>query len=272
MTDLPTPPDGSSAVQTRSFATVRSIAALILREMATSYGRDPGGYIWAVLQPMAAVGVMILIFKSGLRMRNPPLGTDFGIFFATGMVPFMAWGDISRKLGSALTYSKALLVYPSVTLFDALAARFLLNFLTQLLVAYVVFTFFLVVFDTGTTLHLPGVALAYAMAMAFAVGIGTVNAFLTGLFPVWRQIWSILTRPLMIISGVIFLIDDVPQPFRDWLWWNPLVHVVGQMRKSFYPQYDALYLSPTYVFLLSSILIVLGLLFLDRYKLRILHL
>ncbi|MEL6475009.1 MAG: sugar ABC transporter permease, partial [Pseudomonadota bacterium] len=35
--------------QRRRFASLRSIIALMLREMATSYGRSPGGYLWAVL-------------------------------------------------------------------------------------------------------------------------------------------------------------------------------------------------------------------------------
>ena len=49
--DTPTvrPPLGAAAKAGRSFASLRSILALMLREMSTRYGRTPGGYIWAIV-------------------------------------------------------------------------------------------------------------------------------------------------------------------------------------------------------------------------------
>ena len=268
----PTAPTGTRIVsRTRSFAAFRSIAALMMREMATEHGRNPGGYIWAILQPLAGVVVMVMIFQYGLRVREPRLGSNFAIYFATGMIPFMAWRDISQKLTTALRYSSAFLAYPSVTLVDALAARFILNFLTHLMVGYIVFAVLLSVFDTGTSLDLPGLAQACAMIVVLGIGIGIMNSFITGVFPLWTQAWTIITRPLFLISGVFFLIDDMPQPIRDLLWWNPLAHAIGQMRRGFYPQYDASWISPFYVFSIGLILTLIGLLLLDHYKSRILH-
>ena len=271
MTNQSAPTESRTASRTRSFAAFRSIAALIMREMATEHGRNPGGYIWAILQPLAGVAVMVMIFQFGLRVREPRLGSNFAIYFATGMIPFMAWRDISQKLTTALRYSSAFLAYPSVTLVDALAARFTLNFLTHLMVGYIVFAFMLSFFETGTSPQLPGIALAYAMMMVLGIGVGIMNSFITGVFPLWTQAWNIITRPLFLISGVFFLIDDMPAPVRDLLWWNPLAHAIGQMRKAFYPQYDALWVSPFYVFTVGLVLTLFGLLLLDHYKSRILH-
>ena len=46
------PPTKPDLPTNRRFASFRAIGALILREMATSYGRSPGGYIWAILEPV----------------------------------------------------------------------------------------------------------------------------------------------------------------------------------------------------------------------------
>ena len=265
-------PGGFRAVsRTRSFAAFRSVAALMMREMATEHGRNPGGYIWAVLQPLAGIAVMVLIFQFGLRVRAPSLGTNFGLYFAAGMVPFMAWRQISQQLSTALRYSSAFLAYPPVTLVDALAARFILNSFTHILVGYIVFSYFLLFYDTGAHLQLPGLAMACAMFMILSLGIGVMNAFLTGIFPVWNQAWSIITRPLFLISGVFFLFEEMPPLIRDIIWWNPLTHAIGQMRKALYPQYDAIWVSPFYVFSTGLILTLFGLLLLEQYKFRILH-
>jgi hypothetical protein len=53
----------------RFLASFRTITALILREMATTYGRSPGGYLWAVLEPVAGVALLSLVFS--LALRNP---------------------------------------------------------------------------------------------------------------------------------------------------------------------------------------------------------
>ena len=54
----------------RSFASMRTISALVLREMSTRYGRTPGGYIWSLLEPIAAILFLSLGFS--LVIRTPP--------------------------------------------------------------------------------------------------------------------------------------------------------------------------------------------------------
>lgn len=265
------PPGNRTVPRNRRFAALRSIIALMMREMATEHGRNPGGYIWAVLQPLAGIMIMVLLFQIGLRVRSPSLGSSFGLFFASGMVPFMAWRQVSQQMSTALRYSSAFLAYPPVTLVDALAARFILNSFTHLLVGYILYAFFLSFYDTGAYLNLPGMALGCAMFMVLILGVGIMNAFLTGVFPVWNQAWTVITRPLFLISGVFFLYEDMPLPIRDWLWWNPLTHAIGQIRKATYHQYDALWVSPFYVFTIGLVLTLFGLLLLEQYKFRILH-
>lgn len=110
-----------------------------------------------------------------------------------------------------------------------------------------------------------GIALALVMAFAFGAAVGAMNCFLNAAFPWWVQVWAILNRPLFLVSCVIFIFDAIPQPFRDYLWWNPLVHIIGQMRKSFYPSYAGDYVSAAYVLGVSLFLYALGLALLIRY-------
>lgn len=266
---LPSKPPKAIGSQQRRFATLRSVAALIMREMSATYGRSPGGYLWAILEPIGGVALLSIVFSLGFR--SPPLGTNFAIFYATGVLPFLMFMDISNKTSRAIHFSRNLLVYPSVTLADALMARIILNTLTQLTVNYIVITGILLLFETRTSLDLPQIALCYAMIFVLSVGVGIMNCLLIGLFPAWSQIWSILTRPLLLVSGVIFLYDRVPEPYRSYLWYNPLVHIVGQMRSAFYPYYQAEYVVVGYTFGFGMVLAALGLVFLNRYSRDILH-
>lgn len=247
----------------RRFPGARTVFALMLREMATTYGRSPGGYIWAILEPAAGILLLTLVFS--VAFRTPPLGVNFPIFYATGLVPFMLYMHVSSKMAAALLFSKPLLAYPTVTFVDALMARFLVNLMTQLLVAYVIYAFIMLVFETRTIISLPDILLSFAMVAVLSGGIGVMNCFLFVRVPVWQQVWSIVNRPLFIISGIFFTFETIPQPYRDYLWYNPLIHVVGVSRSGFYSSYQADYASPLFVFGLGLGLTLLGLILLKRY-------
>lgn len=263
MSDIPTDRPLKRIHDRPRLLTFRVITALILREMSSTHGRSVGGYLWLVLEPVLGIALLTAIFAYGFR--TPSLGTNFPIFFATGLLPFMFFTTVAGNVASALNYSRALLGYPRVTYIDAIVARAILSGLTQLLVAFLLLSAIVIYFDTRTVFLLQHAALTYAMALALALGIGIFNCFLFTMFPLWQQAWSIITRPLLIISGVIILYETFPEALQNILWYNPLIHVTGEMRKAFYLQYDASWIAPVYVFSVAVISGTLGMIFLHRY-------
>jgi len=259
----PAPPLMPKPRQPRRFGGVRTIVALMLREMTTTNSRSAGGYLWAILEPVGGILLLTAIFSAAFR--TPPLGVNFPIFYATGIVPFVLYGSISSKMANSLQFSRSLLAYPTVTFVDALVARLLVNLMTQIMVAYLIFSFILLIYDTRTILDLPLIIEAFAMATILAAGIGVMNCYLFSAFPLWQQLWAIANRPLFILSTLFFTFESVPQPYRDYLWYNPLIHVVGLSRSGFYPTYDADYVSRIYVYGLGFGLMLFGLLFLKRF-------
>ena len=237
--------------------------------MVTTYGRSPGGWLWAVVEPVAAIA--LLAFAFSLAFRAPSLGVSFPLFYATGYLPYMLFHDVSSRTAAAIRFNRPLMNFGAITWVDVLAARFALNTLTHLAVGTLVIGVLLLVFETRGSPEPGAIALAVAMAVALAAGVGTVNAFLFLAFPAWERLWLIVTRPLFIISGVFFLFEDVPADLRDILWFNPLFHVTGQMRVGLYPTYDADYVSAAYTLGLGTGLLALGLLLMARHADRLIH-
>ena len=257
-------PDADIVVQSpRSFRMSRTLVALMLREMSTTYGRTAFGYLWAIVEP--AAGILLLTMVFSLALRSPQLGVNFPLFYATGLMPFAAYTTISNKVANSLQFSKPLMAFPAVTFVDALLARLLLNALTQTMVIVVVVGLIIVIYQLDVDINFGEAALAVAMAIMLGFGIGTLNCFLFQKFPAWSQVWSILTRPLLFISCVFYLFDSVPSPYGDWLWFNPLVHIIGMFRRGIYATYPADYVSVLYVMSLSMGTLFFGLLLLKRY-------
>jgi capsular polysaccharide transport system permease protein len=251
------------------FATVRNILALMLREMSTRYGRTPGGYIWAVVEPVAAI--MFLSLGFSLLLRTPSLGTSFILFYASGYLVMHFYNSLSGPIAKSIDFSKSLLRYPAVSWIDAMMARFILNCLTGIAIAVLLLTVILSVIDVSIVFYLPPIIEAFLLAALLGVGVGALNCCLFGLFPIWEVVWSILTRPLFIASGVIFIYEDLPAFAQDILWWNPIFHLTGLARSGFYTTYSPTYIDILYVLKFSLITLALGLLLTRRYNREILN-
>jgi capsular polysaccharide transport system permease protein len=244
--------------------TIPAIHALTMREVATTHGRAAGGYLWSIIEPAAGITLLTLIFSVGFRA--PPLGTSFALYYATGLLPLLMYLDLSTKLAQTVQFSRTLFSYPRVTVVDALLARLLLSLLTQLLVHAIVFAVIFLWLSPDTALDPARIAQAYLGLICLAAGIGTLNSFVTVVFPPWASLWAVLNRPLFLLSCIFFNFESVPQPYRDMLWYNPLVHIVGRMRYGFYPYYQPSYATLLYPVSIGAVAAILGLLLLRRFR------
>jgi capsular polysaccharide transport system permease protein len=264
---MATVPPPTQRLRPPPFRTPRTIVALMLREMSTTYGRSPGGYFWTVLEPVAGIALFTAVMLVGLRIRTPMLGISFPLFYATGMLCMSMFNRTSRNVARALPFNSALLSYPGVTYLDAVMARFFLQVMTQLTVAYLVLGGILLLTETRAVLDLGPVVEAMALAALLGLGLGCVNAVL---FPLWETFWGILTFPLFVLSTVIYTFEALPPAGQAVLWYNPLVHIIGIMRRGFYPTYHATWAEPLYPLGIALALLAAGLLLLRRHNRTIL--
>ena len=136
---------------------------------------------------------------------------------------------------------------------------------------YLIFGGIITLYDTRAVLNYSHIATAICMAMTLGIGVGSLNCFLGSIFPLYERLWSIATRPLLLVSCVFYTFDSLPSNVRAILIYNPLVHVIGEMRRGFYPDYAGTYISITYVMLIGGIAGAFGLFFLRRYYRVILY-
>jgi capsular polysaccharide transport system permease protein len=264
MSELPAPALPKSRRQA-----LRSIVALMLREMSTTYGASPGGYLWAILQPVGML--LVLSFGFALMVRTPSLGSSFFYFYATGFLVYSFNRDIESKTTSALRYSRGLLSYPAVAWIDTVIARIFLSLLTFGVVFLIVMSGVIHLQNVNAILDFKPIILSITLAVLLGLGVGMNNAVLTGMFPMWKNIWSIITRPMLLASGVLYIYEDLPGVVQDILWWNPLIHVTGLMRKGFFQTYDARFVSLTYCFFVGLLLVMTGIILMGKYYSEVLE-
>lgn len=230
--------------------------ALIVREMTTRYGNKFGGYMWAILDPVLFVTILTIIFSAVAHM--PPLGRSFPLFFATGYATFYIYRSLMEQIGLSVRVNLPLLSYPVVRPIDTIVARAVLQVITLFLVNLILFGGLFLITDIDRVNWWP-IMLGSIIAAGLGIGVGTANVVWFNLSSTYEQVWMIVNRPAFIVSGVFFLPESIPMPFREILLWNPLVHIIGLVRTGFYPTYRATYINMPYIVGLAIFSLVFGL-------------
>lgn len=237
---------------------IRIVTAFVIREIATRYGRSPGGYVWALLEPVAFIGLMSLLL--GSLGRLPALGTSFTLFYATGYLAFSMYKNMEGYLASAVSGNKALMSYPKVSPFDAVVGRFILQAMTSCVVAFVILYAATWTTNQPITIQWNYIVEAIAFAWIMALGVALGNTVLFFKFPLYQKIFEIVTRPLFILSGVFYVPSHMPHPFSDILLANPITQVVVLFREGFYVQHGDTGLDMPFLITTSAGLLFVGML------------
>ncbi len=237
---------------------LRVVGALLIREMEARFGSKPGGYVWALLDPAAHIVLMTLLFQA--IARSPALGTNFPLFFATGYLGFQFYQAMVGYVNGAVKANRTLMSYPSVAPFDTIVARSILQLLTTAFVACIVLGVIVGWMRVPPLLHWPPILEAVMLAAVLGLGMGMINNVMFLKYPLYEQVFSIVSRPLFLISGVFFLPDAIPLPYRDVVLLNPLVHVTMLFRTGFYDGYRAAGLDPVYLYNFAFLTFFLGML------------
>jgi capsular polysaccharide transport system permease protein len=227
------------------FQRMRVLFALVVREMTTKFGRSWGGYLWAVAEPLG--GILLLTIAFSLAVRTPPLGSNFALFYATGIIPFFLFSNVTASVGQAVATNRGLLTYPVVRPLDAVLAKFITDFLTMFIIGVLLYTGIIRYYALPVALDLVAIFNGFLLMGLLGLGFGTLNCVIFRFWPTWRHIWSMLTKPLFVISCMFYTFESLPAQVQAVMWYNPLNHPIGLMRSGFYSGYEPLYVSPLYV-------------------------
>lgn len=218
----------------------RVIWALVLRETKTRYGEHKLGFMWAVIEPLIMVAVFVGIFSS--MRSDSPGGMPLVLFMLTGIVPFHLFRDTMGQMQGAIAQNRMLFAFPQVTTFDVIFARGILEVLLMGGV-FILLLFGMDVAGHSVSVERPlGVLAACILLSMIGMGLGFAFAAISPIVPSMKQISSaVLGRPLFLSSGLFFIADSIPGPVREYLLYNPLIHILELLRSAFFYEFESQY-------------------------------
>lgn len=242
----------------------RVIHAVIIREARTRYGSSQLGYLWALIDPVILLIVLIAIF-AGIG-RSSPIDVPLPVFFLSGIVPFYYWRGTFSRASNAINSNLGLIAYPQVMPADVVIGRTILEAATYLIVFLAIISVFNLVLGIPMGLYFDDpVQLLLAVGSLFYFSLGT--AFLSSgigrILPVWSNIQGYIARPLLILSGIFFTLSQLPTTLRRYMAYNPVAHQIEWLRSAMFESFDSKVYSPSFILISGTVMLLIGLI-IDR--------
>jgi capsular polysaccharide transport system permease protein len=232
--------------------------ALLLREsLARLFGRR-AAWFWLLFEPVFHVLYLMLLFAT-VRVRHVG-GIATPLWLMVGVLAWFMFQRTARQAASAVNANSALFAYRQVKPVDAVIARAILEGSLMLVVACVLLLGAAVLGLEAAPADPLRVLVAWLGMWICGLGLGLITSVVAELSTELGKVLGMVTRPLYLLSGVIFPIDRIPLPYRDWLLVNPLLHAVESTRSGFATYYHAVPgVSIAYLYACAISLLLIGL-------------
>lgn len=236
---------------------VRVVGALVLRETRVRFGQSQLGYLWALLEPISYIAVFSTIFT--FMDRHPPVGNDMALYFATGILAFHHFRNISTNVAGAFGANRALLNYPIVKPIHTIMARSVLETATSLFVMIIVIGALVFGFGSAQPHDLSSIMVVLFYITILGSAVGLLNAVIIERIASWQNVFRMAMVPMVFISGVFYSIQSVPRSVKEYLLWNPVLHGVELFRAAYYSNYRASGVDLLYLAAFGLLVLLLGL-------------
>ncbi len=202
------------------------------REINSRHKGSVFGLAWNLITPLALLLVYAFVFTNIFRAKIGEVGTDnYVLFLALALWPWMMFAEGLMKGMSAITANASLIKKTALPLFVLVASAVLSTYIVHLAGFAVVLAIF--AFTAGG-LHwqgaVGGITIIIALFM-FTLGIAAILAALQTIIRDVEQFVSPALMMLQFLTPILYPATVIPEPYRNWLSWNPLALAVTRLRE-----------------------------------------
>ena len=238
---------------------VRVINALTFRELRTRISHNYVGFMGLIIGPLLSILSFSVIFTFLHPLHDDSI--DPIIFFTTGIVVFTVFSETSVRAVHAYQANEALFFYRHVRPIDTVVSRALVELGLLCLLTIIILGPYFVIFPNQRIDDLPRLFAAVLLTSVFSFGCGVFFMITGRLYPVIEVFVPMFMRPMWYISGALFSLSHIPQPYRKWLAVNPIIQGVELSRNAFNSHYtlEGTGVSMFYLFTSALITVVIAL-------------
>lgn len=242
--------------------------ALFLREALGRLFSARASWFWLLAEPVFHMSYMLVIF-SVIRVRHVG-GIETPVWLMTGLLAFFMFRQTGSQGANGISANRSLFIYRQVKPVDTVLVRSALEAVLLLCVMAIMMAGLSLLGWNALPADPLKVLQAFFSLWLLGLGYGFISSVVSEIVPELDRILDFVMMPLYLISGVIFPLSAVPQPYRDWVMLNPVAHGVEAVRQGFSPYYHAVpELSQPYLWAFVLVTLFAGLVLHRRFAQRL---
>ena len=242
---------------------LRVIGAILMRELHTRYGRENIGYLWLFGEPLM-LGSVIALLHSGQTGHDGEINPI--ALAVCGYTIFIMFRGIVNRAEGTLHGNAPLLYHRMVSVFDISFARAIL----EAAGTFMAFTVLLgLIIPMGyASLPVRPLSLLLGVLYVFLFSFGISNIIIGGTYEnrTLERLVHLFTYFMIPLSGAFYQVSWVPQPYRDYLLYNPFPQIFELVRYGQFESATLEFVNLTYINAWILILNLIGLLALRAVK------
>lgn len=209
---------------------------LARRDLSAKYRRSALGGVWLILTPLCLLGIYSLVFGRifGIEWKMPHLGdtmsVGFTLPFFVGLSVYLALSDVVNS-STVLFASKRTYVIKSPFPLWVLWLANLLRAAVHASVTLLLVLALAVLQQRLTLVGLGWMAIGLLCCGVFVSGLSLLLAALGPFIGDVSEAFRLLLRVLFYATPITYPMTLVPQPYRNWMWFNPLASMVELLRE-----------------------------------------
>ncbi|RIY32873.1 sugar ABC transporter permease [Psittacicella hinzii] len=235
----------------------RVLKALILREIITRYGRKNIGFMWLFVEPLIMTLLIALLW--GELRAGSFSNLNIIAFTITGYPLMMMWRNAANRAVGSIDANISLLYHRNVKVVDTVLARMILELCGATIAQIVIMVALITLGVIGYPDDIFYMLLAWFLMAMFAIGLGLIITSIANKFEAFGKIWSTFSFLLMPLSGVFFFLNSIPENFRSYLSWLPMIHGTEMFRHGYFGASVITLENPYYLFFCDLVILMFGL-------------
>lgn len=231
---------------------------IVKREISVKYRNTFLGIGWALLQPLLNAFIFVIVFYYFAKM--PVHGNSAFSFYFAGLIPWFLFSTaINRAHASLVSYQYMIskVYFPKIILpLTSCITTSYDNF-------FQIISFFIISFFLGVGITWKVILIIPAFVGLFLISFG-VSLWVAVLSVMYRDISYIVPffiQVLFFLTPVFYTYNNIPERFRTYALFNPLVAIEECYRWVLLPQYSIGHLSFFIPAFTTIIIVVSGLIF-----------
>ena len=236
----------------------RVIAALMIRETYTRFGRQNLGFLWLIAEPLVfALPVLAMwsLIRAKFEHGVPMLGVAW-----TGYLPLLMFRHIGARSLMFVRVNTGLLYHRQVTILDIFTARTLLEVLSGYASVAVSGLVLYILGAIDAPKNWPLFYLGYFYMTWWCVAVGLIVGGLSERSELTEKIWMPISYMYLPVSGFFYLAEWLPDSIRTWaLLVVPPLHPYEMIRSGLFGDVFRAYYNLPYISMMYAILTLIGL-------------